>query len=259
MSFAVRALKVGQTEIPGPELFWMSDWDRWHRLFFNVVLVQGKGITLLVNTGAPEDLAPINEVWTSILGERSRFERTEDETILAQLARVGVAPEDVTHVVVTPFQLYSTAGIPLFHNAHICLSKTGWTHYHTTHVHPHDIRWSSISKTVLGYLVLDAWDRVRLLEDEDEIAPGIRTWWAGAHHRASIAIEIDSTAGTVVVSDAFFVYANVEENRLLGINENMYEALACYERTRRTADRIVPLYDPLVYERYPDGVVAPKS
>ena len=77
MSFAVRALKVGQTEIPGPELFWMSDWDRWHRLFFNVVLVQGKGITLLVNTGAPEDLAPINEVWTSILGERSRFERTE--------------------------------------------------------------------------------------------------------------------------------------------------------------------------------------
>jgi hypothetical protein len=110
---------------------------------------------------------------------------------------------------------------------------------------------------VLVHLVTDGWDRVRLLDDEDEIVPGVRTWWAGAHHRASLAIEIDSAAGVVIASDAFFHYENVEDDRLLGINENMYEALACYERTRRVADHIVPLYDPKVFDRYPDGVVAP--
>lgn len=37
MTFAVRALPVGRTEIPGPELFWMGEWDRWFPLSFNVV------------------------------------------------------------------------------------------------------------------------------------------------------------------------------------------------------------------------------
>jgi hypothetical protein len=257
LRFAVRALPVGHTEIPGPELFWMGEWDRWFPLSFHVLLVQGEGVTALVNTGAPADLEPLNEAWRAVLGERARYQREESETVQAQHAAAGVSPEQVTHVVVTPFQLYTTAGIPLFGNAQLCLSRRGWVHFHTTHRHPHDNRWTSFSPEVLVHLVTDAWDRVRLLDDEDELAPGLRTWWAGTHHRASLAVEIDSTAGTVVASDAFFYYENVEDDRLLGINENMYEGLACYERTRRVADHIVPLYDPKVCGRYPGGVVAP--
>lgn len=256
MSFAVRAFPVGRTEIPGPELFWMSGWDRWYPLSFNVLLVQGEGVTALVNTGAPADLTDLNTIWKSILGDRAQYLRDATETIEAQLATAGVRPDEVTHVFATPFQLYTTAGIPLFTNAQLCLSKRGWVHFHTTHQHPHDNRWTSISREVLVHLVTDAWDRVRLLEDEDEVVPGLRAWWAGTHHRASIAVEIDSTAGTVVASDAFFHYENVEDNRVLGINESMYEALACYERTRRVANHIVPLYDPKVFDRYPDGVIA---
>jgi hypothetical protein len=256
MAFDVHVLPVGRTEIPGPELFWMAEWDRWFPLSFNVVLIRGEGVTALVNTGAPADLGPLNEMWASILGPRARYEREPGETIEAGLASLGVRPDDVTHVVVTPFQLYSTAGIPLFGNAEICVSRTGWTHFHTTHEHPHDNRWTSFSPEVLVHLVTDAWDRVRLLADDDEVVPGLRTWWAGTHHRASLAVEIDSTAGTVVASDAFFHYENVEDNRVLGINESMYEALACYERTRRVADHIVPLYDPKVFDRYPGGVIA---
>jgi hypothetical protein len=255
--FSVQVLRVGRTEIPGPELFWMSEWDRWFPLSFNVVLIRGEGVTALVNTGAPDDLAPLNAIWKSILGDRAEYLRDADETLAAQLDRVGVRPQDVTHVFATPFQLYTTAGIPTFTNAQICLSKRGWVHFHTTKDHPHDNRWTSLSPEVLTHLVTDGWDRVRLLEDSDEVVPGLRVWWAGTHHRASIAVEVDSTAGTVVASDAFFHYENVEDNRVLGINENMYEALACYERTRRVADHIVPLYDPKVFDRYPDGIVAP--
>ncbi|MDG4791730.1 hypothetical protein O7626_38570 [Micromonospora sp. WMMD1102] len=219
--------------------------------------MQAEGVIALVNTGAPDDLAPLNEIWTSILGERSRYMRDESETLERQLAAVGVRPDEVTHVIATPFQLYTTAGIPLFTNAQLCLSKKGWIHFHTTHQHPHDNRWTSISREVLVHLVTDAWDRVRLLDDEDEVLPGLRTWWAGTHHRASIAVEIDSTVGTVVASDAFFYYENVEDNIVLGINENMYEAIECYERTQRVADHVVPLYDPKVFDRYPGGVIAP--
>lgn len=55
---------------------------------------------------------------------------------------------------------------------------------------------------------------------------------------------------------AFFHYANVEGGHIVGINENMYEALATYERTRRVADHIVPLHEPAVFDRYPDGIIA---
>jgi hypothetical protein len=254
--YKVVVAQVGRTSIPGPELFWMTDWDQWYPITFNVALVTSGDVVCLVNTGAPKDLAPLNARWMSIFGERGEYVRGPKETITARLRQLGVKPSEVTDVVCTPFQMYSTSGLPLFRRARIHLSKRGWIHYHTTHDHPHDDRWTSIAPDVLTYLCVDAWDRVHLLEDSDEIAPGIRTWFSGTHHRASVAVEVDSTAGTVVLSDSFFYYENVEAGRLLGINENMYEALACNERTLRVADHIVPLYDPAVFERYPGGVVA---
>src|SRR5579864_4897976 len=172
--YGIRVLKVGQMDVPGPQVFWMSEWDRWLTLHFNVLLVEGRGVRLLVNAGPPEDLTPLNEHIHGMLGERATFVRTPDETIEAHLERLGLAPEDITHVVVTPLTLYSTSGLPLFTKAQICLSKRGWIAFHTTHEHPHDARWATLSKNTLTYLVADAWERVRLLEDEDEIVAGIR-------------------------------------------------------------------------------------
>lgn len=256
MSFAVRSIKTAQVDVPGPELFWMSDWDAWYTLFFQMVLIQGEGLTALVNTGPPADLGPINDLWTAGLGPRGEMLRRPEEEVASSLARLGIAPEDVTHVILTPFQLYSTGNVPLFTNAEICVSKRGWSHYHNTHDHPHDLRWNSISRDVLVHMVTDAWDRVRLLEDEDVVVEGLRTWWTGGHHRASLAVEVDTGDGAVVISDSFFYYENVEQNRLLGINENMYELLAAYERARSVADHFIPLYDPKVFDRYPNGVIS---
>jgi len=253
--FTVRSSKVGQVDVPGPELFWMSDWNDWYPLWFQVVLIQGDGVTALVNTGPPPDLAPINELWVPSLGERGTLLRSPEEELENVLAAAGVKAADVTHVLLTPFQLYTTGNLRLFDNATFCFTKRGWVHYHTTHAHPHDNRWTSIARDELVYLVTDAWDRVRLLEDEDEIVPGLRTWWSGTHHRASMVVEADTETGVVAVSDSFFYYENVEDGRLLGINESMYEALAVNERVLRTASHIVPLYDPKVFDRYPGGLV----
>jgi hypothetical protein len=255
LKYQVRVLPVGEVDVPGPEVFWMSEWGRWLTLSINVLVIQGEGTVALVNTGAPADLSPINERWTSVLGERGRYRRTADQELIPQLARMGICPDEVTHLIVTPLQLYSTAGIPNFPRAQICLSERGWIHFHSTHSHPHDSRWHSMSKEVLTYLVTTAWERVHLLKDNDTVKEGIRTWWAGNHHRASLAVEIDTQTGIAVASDAFFYYENVEDDRPLGISENLYEGMACFERVRRTATHILPLYDPRVYERYPGGVV----
>jgi len=254
--YTVRLLPVGRADVPGPELFWMGGWDQWFPLLFQAVLIQGDGVTALVNTGPAKDLAPMNEHWVTVLGERAPMRREEGEFITDALAAAGVAPADVTHVLLTPLQLYSVSNVMAFPNARICLTERGWVHFHTTHEHPHDNRATSLPDELLVHLVTDAWPRVRLLADEDELAPGLRTWWSGVHHRASMVVEVDTAHGVAAISDSYFYLENVTDNVPMGINESMAEALATYRRVRDTAQLIVPLYDPKNLERFPDGVVA---
>lgn len=254
--YSVRILPVGRGDVPGPELFWMSRWDQWHTLLFQSVLIQGDGVNALVNTGPARDLGPMNDHWAVMLGERARMRREPDQFITDQLGKHGLTPDDITHIILTPLQLYTVSNVPLFGNAQICLSERGWVHFHTTHSHPHDNRATSIPDEVLVHLVTEAWPRVRLLADEDELAPGLRTWFGGTHHRASVVVEVDTPRGVAAISDSYFVLENVQQDHPIGINENMYEALATYRRVRQNADLIVPLYDEKNLTRFPEGVVA---
>lgn len=253
--YDVQLLRMGTGLVPGPEVFWMSRWDEWLPLVFQVALVRGDGVVALVNTGPAEDLEPMNRGWAAFLGERARFQREPGEFVLDQLARVGVAPEDVTDIVLTPLQLYSVSNVLAFPNARIHLSERGWLHFHTSHSHPHDVRDTSLPPDVLAGLTGPAWPRVVLAPDEHEIAPGLRTWWAGTHHRATLAVEVDTAVGTVVLSDAFFYLENVTSRHPIGICESVAEALVAYDRAA-TADHVIPLYDPENFERYPDGRIA---
>lgn len=255
MSLDLRLLEVGRADVPGPELFWMAEFDRWFELAFQVGLVRGDGICALINTGPAEDLGPMNDHWVTVLGERAPMRRAEGQFLPVQLDRLGLTVEDVTHVILTPLQLYTVGNVLAFANAEICLSRRGWVHFHTTHTHPHDNRATSIPDDLLVRLVTDLWPRVRLMDDSDEIVPGLRTWSCGVHHRASMVIEVDTSAGMAAVSDAFFYRENVEQLIPIGINESMEEAITTYQRVKGTADLIIPLYDPKNFDLYPDGVV----
>ena len=70
--FGVRLLHLGDGDVPGPEVFWMSDWDQWYTLAFQAVLIQGPGVNALVSTGPARDLEPMNAQWATFLGPRRR-------------------------------------------------------------------------------------------------------------------------------------------------------------------------------------------
>jgi glyoxylase-like metal-dependent hydrolase (beta-lactamase superfamily II) len=97
---------------------------------------------------------------------------------------------------------------------------------------------------------------LRLLADEEEVQPGIRVFWAGVHHRSSLAIAIDTAKGTVIVTDCFFKYGNIEAGRYLGVMESMMEADATWSRIRKQADICASIYDPEVFVRFPGGLIA---
>ena len=262
MEYAVRSISVGTFEEPGYAVFWMANAPEWVTLRLQLLLIEGGGIKALVNTALPDDLSKLHSEFPKALmwqppGQRGATIRTPDELQRPALAAAGVSPEEITHVILTPIVRYTTDTLDEFPNAKIMMSKRGWIHYQTTHRHPHDSR-GAFARDTLVHLVTDWWDRVVLLEDEAEIAPGLRAWFSGVHHRSTMVVEADTAAGVVAISDSFFVYENIEGEswRPLGLNESFDEMFHTNRRVLDTAHHIVPLYDPRVFERYPGGVIA---
>lgn len=265
MNYKVNVLKLGRFQVPNWEVFWMSRFNVPENseplpLTLNMVVIQGGGKTAIVNTGPSKEMIPVLDAkWRKLFGENAGLHVDESEYPENALATLGIKPEDVDYVFLTPFQAYSVGNVNMFGNAKICVSKKGWKLLMAPEwkKHPHDFpRQSCIPDENFNYLVGEAWDRLVLLEDEDTVEDGLSVFWSGVHHRASMCIKAETKTGAMITSDSFFYEENVLERWPIGINESMYEALECYERVASEARHIIPLYDPKVFDKYPGGVVA---
>lgn len=258
MNYSVRAFNAGTFWVPGPEVYWMQHWEKREKMNVILYLVQGGGQNILINTGPPQDLSVLNQAWLGFFGfAESQIERPTDQLPQNILAAQGLTPDDISTVIVTPLQAYATANIPLFRNATICISRKGWIEdFQAPYYHLHVPRHLRVPRDVNDYLQNDGWEKLRLLADEEEILPGIRIFWAGVHHRSSMAICVDTEKGTVLLTDCFFKYGNIEQGRYLGVMESMMEADATWARIRREAKIVASIYDPEVFERHPGGVLA---
>ena len=250
MPYDIQLLKMGQCDVMGPEVYWMSHWNDWVQLYFWLVVIRGEGKTIIINTGPPDDLTTLNERWSSGFGERGKLARQESERPVNALASIGIKPEDVDYVLITPIQIYATANIQMFKNARICISKRGWIEdFHAEKFPMHVPKEFRLSNETLHYLTFDGAKQLRLLKDEDEILPGLRCFWAGVHHRSSMCFLIETTAGRVGVSDCIFKYGNLEAGEPLGIQESLEEYYLTTARIRRETDLFIPLYEPEAEER----------
>jgi glyoxylase-like metal-dependent hydrolase (beta-lactamase superfamily II) len=258
MKFTVQGFNTGNFWVPAPEVYWMEGWNRREAMNTIVYLIRGGGQNILVNTGPPQDLTILNEAWLKFFGfPEAQIVRTEDQYIQNILHSQGLTADDISVVIVTPLQAYATANIPLFRNAAICISRRGWIEdFQAPFYHLHVPRHLRIPPEVNHYLQNEGWDRLRLLADEEEIMPGLRVFWAGVHHRSSMAVCVETASGTVVLTDSFFKYGNLESQRYLGVMESMMEADSTWARIRREANIAASIYDPEVFVRYPGGKLA---
>ena len=69
MSWDVRVLKLGQAEVPVPQVLFLTGFDQWCVLnFYMVVATQGDKVAI-VNCGMPDDLTDINKFWEVSFGD----------------------------------------------------------------------------------------------------------------------------------------------------------------------------------------------
>lgn len=255
--YDVQVAGMGQMPLPGPEVYWMGAWDEWFNATFWMVAIRDGANTILVNTGAPDDLTDLNALWkTTHPSGRSQFTRTANEGFTAALDRLGITPEEVTHVILTPMVAYTLGALRTLPNAEIVISRRGWIEDIIAPPLPRHVpRHIFMPDDLLVWLLTEAKERLRLVDGAAEILPGLRAWECGVHHRSSMVVEVDTDAGVVAITDAAFAYDNVEKNINLGIGESYAEAMQTYQRIRETTDALIPLYDSAVAERFPNGVV----
>jgi len=249
--------KVGDHgEVPGPEVYWMRDFDKWYRLYFYIVLIDTSDGYVLVNTGLARDLSLRNRFLREWAGsDRCRFEVAESERIERVLGRAGLRPEDIAHVIITPVQDYTVGNLDLFKKAKIYFSRRGWFEdVVNPRPSPFLNRDIYFPRYVREYLFEEAWNRIALIEDQ-EVVEGIRVKWTGCHHRSSMAVIMETKEGVVSFTDAAFTRRNIEENIPIGIAEDIYECLEAYDYLKRISRAIIPAYDPENLERFRSNVL----
>lgn len=255
-TYGITAIKVGAEYGPAVSVYWNDRLTDFCELYYYVVVLSNDKRTVLINTGLPDDISGF-ERFVQAWHPACRITRTEQERTVNALERASVNPECVEIVVLTPLTVYTTGQLGLFPNATFAVNRKGWIDFWAPRPNapklPLDI---TIARDSRIYLADQALDRVRPLDDEDTVCPGIQVFWTGGHHVSSMAIRVATSKGVVVIGDCFFTYDNLEKNIPIGWQENLQEIYAAYDRIRREADIAVPLYDPEVLKRFPDGKIA---
>lgn len=257
MIHSIKMVETARIEVPCPEVYWMESFQEWTTLCFQMAIVKYADKIILINTGFADDIADIAKAWKDYLGPRAILHRPDSSKIMSVLQTENIEPEEVTHIIITPIQLYATGNLHLFKNAKICFSRKGWIEDIMAPTYPHHVpRQGCISNQHLHWLLNENNANMVLMDDVAEILPGITCKWIGVHHRSSLMVEINTAAGLVGISDCAFHYSNVEDGRPLGIAESIIEAHAAYKYIREQIKIFVPLYDPLVQQRHINGVIA---
>ena len=244
--------KVGEHgEVPGPEVFWMRDFDKWVKLVFYSLVVNTDDGYLLVNTGLVKDLNLRNKFLREWAGsDRCKFSVSENERIENVLKRIRISPDDIAHIIITPVQDYTVGGLDLFKKAKIYFSKKGWFEdVVNPRPSPFLNRDIYLPRYVRSYLFEEAWNRIFLVEDQ-EVVDGVSVKWTGGHHRSSMAVILKTKEGIICYTDVAFTMRNLEENIPIGIAEDIYECLNAYEYLRKINCKVIPAYDPENLSRY---------
>lgn len=248
MTYEIKIFRNGSTKAPGPEMYFLSDWDKEYKLYTYFFIVKGEGKNILIDTGCG-NIEPINKMLLEEFGGKISFELPIEETTPSILERENIDPKSIDYVFLTHLHHDHCSNVNLFPNARVVLSQKGWLEY-MKKKRPYYYNDVLYPPRAIGYIASLPSEKVILVEDEAEILPGISAFWVGGHTPCCMAVEVESRAGKVVfTSDVAFFEKNVIENHPIGMFYNLWEVYEAYEKIRKKADIIITSHDPDILDK----------
>jgi len=169
----------------------------------------------------------------------------------------GVAPDEVTDVVISHAHWDHMGGVDLFPKATVWIQKREYAYY-TGDAWQAGGKHGGIDPDDVKALVARNLDgRVRLVDGDDiEILPGIRAYTGARHTFASQYIRVGGEKPVVLASDNCYLYRNLAEHRASATFSEADEPGNVRNQQRMidlagSADRVVPGHDPKQFEKFP--------
>jgi glyoxylase-like metal-dependent hydrolase (beta-lactamase superfamily II) len=255
MEYEVEIYRNGITQAPGPEMFFLSDWDQEYTLYTYVFVVKNDEHLMFVDTGCG-DISIINDMLYEAFKGKISFDLPEDETIHAIIDKAHVDPEKVDYVFVSHLHHDHSSNIELFPNAKVVLSKKGLLEYMKKE-RPYYYNDALFPPKPIQYIAAQPADKLILVEDEMEILPGITCFWVGGHTPGCMAVEVNTEKGNAIfTSDIAFLERNVKAEHPIGLFYNLWECHEAYKKFNRRADIILTSHDPdILLKKFPDGKI----
>jgi len=242
-AYRIYPLRNGACKIAGNHAFLGGNRAETYDYALYLWLVLGGEKPILVDAGLT-DIDEMNRGAAHVL--REPITQGKNESSRAQLRKFGLAPEDVGHVFVTHLHFDHVDDLLQYKNAKVyvgrrewegCLAGApGWGH----------------SRIVREFSTNPQCKKRLVLVEDQEILPGIESFWIGGHTPGSTAYSIRTAHGRAAITgDTVSLLANFERNVPVGVYANLDECVAAMKKIRGRADVVLPSHDPGTPDRWP--------
>jgi glyoxylase-like metal-dependent hydrolase (beta-lactamase superfamily II) len=239
--YEVLALKYAERDTTACQFLYREASHATLTLHYFVWLILGGPHPVLVDTGFQEDEA------------RARGMRGYVSPA-AMVARAGVRPEDVPLALISHLHYDHWAGHGLFPGAEYWIQRDEAAFWTGPFGRTPAFRQSANVDALARLVTLTYADRVRLVDGDREVMPGVRLHRLGGHTPGLQIVTVRTPRGTVVLtSDASHFYRNVETRQPVQIATSLPDMLEGFETIHALAGAdklIVAGHDPLVAERF---------
>lgn len=237
----VYALKYAERDTTACQFFYREASHAPLTLHYYVWLILGGPHPILVDTGFLDDDA------------RERGMRSYVSPA-AVVERTGVKPGDVPVALITHLHYDHWAGHSLFPDAEYWIQRDEVAFWTGPFGRTPAFRQSANPGALARLVTLTYANRVRIIEGDHQVCPGVRVHRVGGHTAGSQIVTVETPRGTVVLtSDASHFYRNVETRQPVQIITSLPEMLAAFETIETLAGAprlIVAGHDPAVAERF---------
>jgi glyoxylase-like metal-dependent hydrolase (beta-lactamase superfamily II) len=169
---------------------------------------------------------------------------------------LGVAPSSAPDVVVTHAHYDHIGNLSLFDRSRVWIARAELNFWSSGMRHRKQFAYSSESDEIDGLIAADYAGRVSSIDDEAEIAPGIRVVRLGGHTPGQLVVLVSTSEGEVLLaSDAVHYYEEYDHDRPFVFVHDLEAMYSGFDRIRSfsefgVGDRIVAGHDPDVLRRF---------
>jgi len=246
--YEVHGLRVGHRELDSSYFFLNTDPGKLIGVSFYMWCIRNKDNLVLVDTGLSD-------------AELNRTPPCKNAASPAtQLGKIGITPEEVKTIIITHLHGDHFSAFKLYPNATFYIQRKEIEFFATV-----DVRNAALVFAVgnIDEVVrLNYAGRVRVLDGDEEIVPGISVVLVGGHTVGSQVVVVQTSEGKAVLcGDAADFFRSIEDNIPSGRLADpiqAYLALAKIRKLPSRPDLAIPSHDPLLIERFPkiaEGVI----